>query len=73
VSRNINIQTVPAADFNGFDSAKQPALEGARASITRILEAEKKSKAKILYAENWVYFSHSSESRYRKDPYPHAC
>jgi predicted dehydrogenase len=44
-----------SADFNGFNSAKQPALEGARASITRMLEAEKKSKAKILYAENWVY------------------
>lgn len=44
-----------SADFNGFNSAKKPALEGARASITRMLEAEKKSNAKILYAENWVY------------------
>lgn len=44
-----------SADFDGFNSAKKPALEAARASITRMLEAEKKSKAKILYAENWVY------------------
>ncbi len=42
-------------DFNGFESPKQLALEGARSSITRLLEAEKKSKARILYAENWVY------------------
>jgi len=44
-----------SADFNGFTAPKQPALEGARASIQRMLEAEKKSKAKILYAENWIY------------------
>lgn len=44
-----------SVDFNGFESPKQPALEGAQASISRMLEAEKKSRARILYAENWVY------------------
>src|SRR5262245_54797565 len=33
----------------------QLALTGALASIERMLEAEVKSKAMILYAENWVY------------------
>ncbi len=31
------------------------ALDGALASIDRMLDAEAKSKAMILYAENWVY------------------
>ena len=42
-------------DFRGFSAKKQPALEAARASITRMLDVEKTSKGKILYAENWVY------------------
>ena len=42
-------------DFNGDTFSKQEALDQSLASIERILEAEKKSKAKILYAENWVY------------------
>ena len=42
-------------DFNGGRLDKQEALKKALASIERMLEAEKKSKAKILYAENWVY------------------
>ena len=33
----------------------QRALDGALASIDRMLEAEAKSRAMILYAENWVY------------------
>ena len=33
----------------------QPALDGALASIDRMLDAEAKSNAMILYAENWVY------------------
>jgi predicted dehydrogenase len=42
-------------DFNGDTFAKQDALDYALASVRRMLEAESKSKAKILYAENWVY------------------
>jgi len=42
-------------DFNGDTFPKQQALDESLASIKRMLEAEKKSKAKILYAENWVY------------------
>jgi predicted dehydrogenase len=42
-------------DFNGETFPKQDALDHALASIKRMLEAEKKSKGKILYAENWVY------------------
>jgi predicted dehydrogenase len=42
-------------DFNGDSFPKQVALEKALASIERMLEAEKKSKGTILYAENWVY------------------
>jgi predicted dehydrogenase len=44
-----------SADFNGFEAPKAPMLEGARASIRRMLKAEKQSSASILYAENWVY------------------
>jgi predicted dehydrogenase len=42
-------------DFNGDTFPRQDALDNALDSIERILEAENKSKAKILYAENWVY------------------
>jgi len=42
-------------DFNGDTFPKTDALDHSVASIERILEAEKKSKAKILYAENWIY------------------
>jgi len=42
-------------DFNGDSFPKQVALDQALASIERMLEAEKKSKGTILYAENWVY------------------
>ncbi len=42
-------------DFNGETAPKQVALDEALASIRRMLEAEKKSKGRILYAENWVY------------------
>lgn len=41
--------------FNGDTFAKADALEYALASVKRMLAAEKKSKGKILYAENWVY------------------
>ncbi len=42
-------------DFNGDTFPKQQALDQALASVKRMLQAEKKSKGKILYAENWVY------------------
>jgi len=42
-------------DFNGDNFPKADALENALASIERMLEAESKSKGRILYAENWVY------------------
>jgi predicted dehydrogenase len=42
-------------EFNGQSFPKQDALDHALASIERILEAEQKSKGRILYAENWVY------------------
>lgn len=42
-------------EFNGDAFCKQDALDFALASVDRMLEAESKSKGKILYAENWVY------------------
>jgi predicted dehydrogenase len=41
--------------FNGDTFPKTEALDHALASIRRMLEAEKASKGRILYAENWVY------------------
>ena len=43
------------ADFHVSGASMQRALDGALASIDRMLDAEAKSKAMILYAENWVY------------------
>lgn len=42
-------------DFNGDKFSKQVALDNALDSVERMLEAESESRAKILYAENWVY------------------
>ena len=42
-------------DFHGDRFPKQDALDAALASVDRILEAEAKSKGRLLYAENWVY------------------
>jgi len=42
-------------DFNGETFPKTDALDHSLASMERMLEAEKKSKGRILYAENWVY------------------
>jgi predicted dehydrogenase len=41
--------------FHWDHADKQVALETALASVARILEAERKSKGRLLYAENWVY------------------
>ena len=42
-------------DFHIGQVSMEAAREGALASIERMLEAEAKSSAMILYAENWVY------------------
>jgi predicted dehydrogenase len=44
-----------SGDFNGDTFPKQDALDHSLASINRMLEAENKSKGRILYAENWIY------------------
>jgi len=44
-----------SADFDGSSFPKQEALDHALASIERMLDAESRSRAMILYAENWVY------------------
>ncbi len=41
--------------FNGETFPKKQALKHALGSIGRMLKAEKASKGRILYAENWVY------------------
>ena len=42
-------------EFNGDTFSREEGLKHALASIKRMLEAEKASKGKIMYAENWVY------------------
>ena len=42
-------------NFNGETFPKEKAQKEALASIERMLKAEKKSKGRILYAENWIY------------------
>jgi predicted dehydrogenase len=42
-------------DFHGDRFPKEDALNFGLASVERMLEAERKSKGRILYAENWVY------------------
>ena len=42
-------------DFHGDRFPKEVALKHGLAGVERMLEAESKSKARILYAENWVY------------------
>jgi hypothetical protein len=44
-----------SADFHWARADMEVALETALASIDRILEAERNSKGRLLYAENWVY------------------
>lgn len=41
--------------FNGDNFSKETGLAHAMESVSRMLEAEKKSAGKIMYAENWVY------------------
>jgi len=42
-------------EFRGDRYPKEEALKATLAGIDRILAAERSSKARILYAENWVY------------------
>lgn len=42
-------------DFHWERADKQVALDSALASVERILAAEKASRGKLFYAENWVY------------------
>lgn len=42
-------------DFNGDTFSREHGLKETLKSIQRMLEAEKKSKGLIMYAENWVY------------------
>ena len=44
-----------ADGFFGRTAEKEPIRQDALSSIQRMLEAEAKSEAQILYAENWVY------------------
>ncbi len=41
--------------FHGDRFPRQVALDEALASLDRMLAAERKSKGRILYAENWIY------------------
>jgi predicted dehydrogenase len=41
--------------FNGDTFPREKGMAEALSSIKRMLEAEKKSKGRIMYAENWVY------------------
>lgn len=42
-------------NFNGDTFPRKNSLEAVISSINRMLEAEQKSSASILYAENWIY------------------
>jgi predicted dehydrogenase len=42
-------------DFHWDNADKQVALSTALESVQRMLDAEAKSKARLMYAENWVY------------------
>ncbi len=42
-------------EFHGDTFPKEDALRHGLASVERMLEAERKSKGRIFYAENWVY------------------
>lgn len=44
-----------SADFNGESFSRQAAIDSVRESLRNLLDAEKRSEGRILYAENWVY------------------
>lgn len=41
--------------FDGRSFSREPGLEGAMRSVKNMLDAEKNSKGRIFYSENWVY------------------
>lgn len=44
-----------SSNFSGDNFPAEKGLEKALASVIQMLDAEKKSKGRIMYAENWVY------------------
>ncbi len=44
-----------SADFHWDRADKEAALQAALENVERVLAAEKQSKGRLLYAENWVY------------------
>lgn len=44
-----------SADFNGDTFDREKGIEAALDSVRRMMEAEKKSSGRIMYAENWIY------------------
>ena len=42
-------------DFNGDKFSREEGLQQALESVKRMIEAEKNSTGKIMYAENWIY------------------
>ncbi|MDQ1296117.1 MAG: hypothetical protein QG611_95 [Bacteroidota bacterium] len=42
-------------EFNGDNFPRERGLEHTISSIKRMVDAEKKSRGKIMYAENWIY------------------
>ena len=44
-----------SVDFTATGCSRQKMFDGANGSVKRMLEAEQKSRGRILYAENWVY------------------
>lgn len=43
------------SEFNGDKFPREKGLDQALASVKRMIEAEKNSSGKIMYAENWIY------------------
>lgn len=43
------------SSFNGDTFPRETGLVQALASVRRMIDAEKRSKARIMYAENWIY------------------
>ena len=44
-----------SSNFRGNDFPKETMLQGALESADRIISAAKKSRKKVMYAENWIY------------------
>jgi predicted dehydrogenase len=53
--KHVIVEKPLTGSFGDGDSPKGAELEGALASIQRMLDAEAASAGRILYAENWVY------------------